>query len=188
MIAPTKDMLTLVLPDGATREVPAGTLAREVVAGIGPRLLQAAIAVAVDGEVQDLMTPLRKGGAFQVITEKDPRALAVLRHSGAHILATAVRRLRPDAKIGFGPAIDDGFYYDFEVATPFTPEDLEAFETEMRKVVAERFPFERAEVSQDEARKLFADDPLKLERLDDFTDPSEIISTYTDGQIGRAHV
>ena len=173
--------LVLTLPDGATREVPPGTLPREVVASIGPRLLLAAIAVAVDGEVQDLMTPLRKGGAFQVITDKDPRALAVLRHSGAHILATAVRRLRPDAKIGFGPAIDDGFYYDFEVARPFTPDDLEAFEAEMHKVVAEKYPFERAEVSQKEAKKLFADDPLKLERLDDFSDPKEIISTYTDG-------
>ncbi|MCL4213707.1 MAG: threonine--tRNA ligase [Gemmatimonadales bacterium] len=174
-------MLVLTLPDGATREVPVGTPARDVVASIGPRLLLAAIAVSVDGEVQDLMTPLRSGGAFQVITEKDPRALPVLRHSGAHILATAVRRLRPDAKIGFGPAIDDGFYYDFEVAKPFTPEDLEAFEAEMRKVIAEKHPFVRAEVSQAEAKKLFVDDPLKLERLDDFQDPDEIISTYTDG-------
>ncbi|MEY3701442.1 MAG: hypothetical protein RI891_734, partial [Gemmatimonadota bacterium] len=74
----------LTLPDGATREVAPGTLARDVVATIGPRLLQAAIAVAVEGEVQDLMTPIRQSGSFQVITEKDPRALAVLRHSGAH--------------------------------------------------------------------------------------------------------
>lgn len=184
MMAPASaapQMIVLTLPDGATREVPVGTPARDVVASIGPRLLLAAIAVSVDGEVQDLMTPLRAGGAFQVITEKDPRALPVLRHSGAHILATAVRRLRPDAKIGFGPAIDDGFYYDFEVAKPFTPEDLEAFEAEMRKVIAEKHPFVRAEVSQAEAKKLFVDDPLKLERLDDFKDPSEIISTYTDG-------
>ena len=131
-------MLVLTLPDGATREVESGTLARDVVATIGSRLLRDAIAVSIDGEVQDLTTPIRKGGAFTVITEKDPRSLAVLRHSGAHILATAVRRLRPDAKIGFGPAIDDGFYYDFEVAEPFTPEDLAAFEAEMKKVVAEK--------------------------------------------------
>jgi threonyl-tRNA synthetase len=177
----TAELLVLTLPDGKTREVPPGTLARDVVGSIGPRLLQAAIAVAVDGEVQDLMTPIRTGGAFQVITDKDPRALAVLRHSGAHILATAVRRLRPDAKIGFGPAIDDGFYYDFEVSKPFTPDDLAAFEAEMHKVVAEKYPFVRAEVTQEEARKVFADDPLKMERLEDFKDPSEIISTYTDG-------
>jgi threonyl-tRNA synthetase len=184
MTAPTAEasqMITLVLPDGATREVPAGTLPREVVGAIGARLLQAAIAVAIDGEVQDLMTPMRTGGAFVVITDKDPRALAVLRHSGAHILATAVRRLRPDAKIGFGPAIDDGFYYDFDVAKPFTPEDLESFENEMKKVTAEKYPFMRAEVSQGEAKQVFADDPLKLERLDDFDGSDEIISTYTDG-------
>ena len=173
--------VTLVLPDGATRTVPRGTLPADVVRSIGERLLNAAVAVSVDGEIQDLMTPLRSGGAFKVLTDRDPAALAVLRHSAAHVLATAVRRLRPDAKIGFGPAIDDGFYYDFEVAKPFTPEDLDAFEAEMKKVVAEKYPFVRAEVDMDEARKRFADDPLKLERLDDFTDPNEIISTYTDG-------
>ncbi len=177
----TAEMVVLTLPDGKTREVAHGTPAREVVASIGAGLLKASIAVAVDGEIVDLMTPMRKSGAFQVLTDKDPRALGVLRHSGAHILATAVRRLRPEAKIGFGPAIDDGFYYDFEVDKPFTPEDLEAFEAEMAKVVAEKYPFVRAEVTQEEARKVFADDPLKLERLDDFSDPTEIISTYTDG-------
>ena len=174
-------MIVLTLPDGSTREVPAGTTGRDVVATIGARLLQAAIAIAVDGEVMDLMTPLRSSGAFVVITDKDPRALAVLRHSGAHILATAVRRLRPDAKIGFGPAIDDGFYYDFEVAKPFTPDDLAAFEAEMKKVIAEKYPFVREEVSLAEARVRFVDDPLKLERLDDFEGSDEIISTYTDG-------
>ncbi len=173
--------VTLVLPDGATRTVPRGTLPADVVRSIGERLLMAAVAVSVDGEIQDLMTPLRNGGAFKVITDRDPAALAVLRHSAAHVLATAVRRLRPDAKIGFGPAIDDGFYYDFEVKQPFTPDDLAAFEGEMKKVVQEKFPFVRAEVDMGEARVRFADDPLKLERLDDFTDPNEIISTYTDG-------
>lgn len=175
------EMITLVLPDGATRTVPFGTPAHEVVGSIGKRLLRDSIAVAVDGEVQDLSTPLRKNGKFVVITEKDPRALDVLRHSGAHILATAVRRLRPDARIGFGPAIEDGFYYDFEVAQPFTPEDLEAFEQEMRKVAEEKLPFVREEVSQAEAKKRFVDDPLKLERLADFEGSDEIISTYTDG-------
>lgn len=173
--------IVLTLPDGSTREVPPGTLARDVVGSIGARLLQASLAVAVDGEVLDLMTPLRASGSFVVITEKDPRAVQVLRHSGAHILATAVRRLRPDAKIGFGPAIDDGFYYDFEVEKPFTPEDLAAFEAEMKKVVAEKYPFLREEVSLGEARVRFADDPLKLERLDDFEGSDEVISTYTDG-------
>ncbi|MCW2573505.1 MAG: threonyl-tRNA synthetase, partial [Frankiales bacterium] len=173
--------LTFVLPDGATRTVPAGTLPSEVVRSIGERLLTAAVAVSVDGEIQDLMTPLRKGGAFRVLTERDADALAVLRHSATHILATAVRRLRPDAKIGFGPAIEDGFYYDFEVDAPFTPDDLAMFEAEMRKVVQEKYPFVRTELGAPDARIVFADDPLKLERLADFTDPSEVISTYTDG-------
>src|SRR6266513_3083560 len=173
-------MLTLRLPDGATREVPEGALPRDVVASIGPRLLRDAIAVQLDGEVVDLETPLRKSGDFRVLTEKDPESLAVLRHSGAHILATAVRRLRPEARIGFGPSIEDGFYYDFEVEQPFTPEDLEEFEAEMRKVVAEHYPFVREEVSQSEARQRFADDPLKLERLSEFSE-EEIISTYKDG-------
>jgi hypothetical protein len=172
--------LVLTLPDGTTRTVPAGTLPREVVAGIGERLLRAAVAVTVDGQVQDLATPLRSGGAFRVLTERDPEALAVLRHSGAHVLATAVRRLRPDAKIGFGPAIDDGFYYDFEVAEPFTPEDLAAFEGEMRRVAQEKLAFERAELSRAEAQQVFRDDPLKLERLAELGE-DEVISTYRDG-------
>ena len=172
--------ITLVLPDGAERQVPSGTPAADVVRSIGERLLQAAVAVEVNGEILDLMTPLRTSGRFRVLTEKDPEALGVLRHSAAHILATAVRRLRPEAKIGFGPAIEDGFFYDFEVDTPFTPDDLAAFEAEMRKVMQEKYPFLREEVSMAEARTRFADDPLKLERIADFTD-DEIISTYTDG-------
>ncbi len=173
--------IVLTLPDGSTREVPSGTLAREVVGSIGARLLSASVAVALDGEVLDLMTPLRQSGAFVVITDKDARALGVLRHSGAHILATAVRRLRPEASIGFGPAIDDGFYYDFGVDTPFTPDDLLAFEAEMRKVVQEKYPFTREEVTLAEARERFAGDPLKLERLADFEGSDEVISVYTDG-------
>jgi threonyl-tRNA synthetase len=177
---PTESTLTLTLPDGSQRTVPAGTLPSEVVKSIGERLLQAAVAVEVNGAIQDLVTPLRTSGTFRVLTDRDAPALDVLRHSAAHILATAVRRVRPDAKIGFGPAIDEGFYYDFEVAEPFTPEDLSAFENEMRKVTAEKYPFIREEVSRAEAQKRFVDDPLKLERLSELG-PDEIISNYTDG-------
>ena len=173
-------MLTLKLPDGSTREVEHGVLARDVVASIGAGLLRAAIAVEVNGRVQDLVTPIRESGAFKVLTERDPTSLDVLRHSAAHILATAVRRLRPDAKIGFGPAIEDGFYYDFEVTRPFTPDDVAVFEDEMRKVVAEKLPFVREEVDKSAARRRFADDPLKLERLEELG-AGEVISVYTDG-------
>ena len=172
--------LTLTLPDGSQRQVPAGTLPSDVVRSIGERLLQAAVAVQVNGQIQDLITPLRASGTFKVLTDRDTHALDVLRHSAAHILATAVRRLRPDAKIGFGPSIDDGFYYDFEVAEPFTPEDLASFESEMRKGTAEKYPFVREEVNRTEAQRRFVDDPLKLERLSELGD-DEIISTYTDG-------
>ena len=180
MIDRPSDMLTLTLPDGATREVAPGTLPAAVVKSIGEGLLRAALAVEVNGRVQDLMTPLREGGEFRVLTARDAKALDVLRHSTAHLLATAVRRVRPEAKIGFGPAIDDGFYYDFEVETPFTPEDLARFEQEMAKVVKEKLPFVRAEVSRQEAEQVFADDPLKLERLSELG-ADEVISTYTDG-------
>jgi len=172
--------LVLTLPDGALREVAPGTLPRDVVATIGERLLRAAVAVSIDGVVQDLVTPIRAGGAFRVLTERDPEALAVLRHSAAHALATAVRRLRPGAQIGFGPAISDGFYYDFGVGEPFTPDDLAEFEAEFRKVATEKLPFERREVSRDEAAEIFRDDPLKRERLADLPD-GEVISVYRDG-------
>ena len=174
------DAIVLTLPDGSNRTVARGTLPRDVVRSIGERLLRDAVAVEVDGQIQDLMTPLRASGSFRVLTQKDPRSLDVLRHSAAHVLATAVRRLRPEAKIGFGPAIEDGFYYDFEVDRPFTPDDLAAFETEMKKVAADKYPFVRAEVSRREAQKVFADDPLKLERLSELRE-DEVISTYTDG-------
>ncbi|MDB4875758.1 MAG: Threonyl-tRNA synthetase [Gemmatimonadetes bacterium] len=172
--------LTLTLPDGSQRTVAPGTMPSEVVKSIGERLLMAAVAVEVNGAIQDLVTPLRTSGTFRVLTERDATSLDVLRHSAAHILATAVRRLRPDAKIGFGPSIDEGFYYDFEVAEPFTPDDLAAFESEMRKVVAEKYPFVREEVSRAQAQLRFTDDPLKLERLSELGE-DEIISTYTDG-------
>ncbi len=174
------EALVLTLPDGAERKVAPGTLPTEVIKSISEGLLRAAVAVEINGRIQDLVTPLRDGGSFRVLTAKDAPALDVLRHSAAHILATAVRRVRPDAKIGFGPSIEDGFYYDFEVDHPFTPEDLALFEAEMKKVAQEKLPFERREVNRGEAQKLFADDPLKLERLAELGD-DEVISVYRDG-------
>jgi threonyl-tRNA synthetase len=172
--------ITLTLPDGSVREVPAGTTAREVAQAIGPGLARAAVAAKVDGEVRDLDRPLTKDARFAILTERDPEALPVLRHSAAHILATAVRELFPKAAIGFGPPIEDGFYYDFGVERPFTPEDLQAIEAKMAEVVEKNYPFVREEVSREEANRRFRDDPLKLERIADLG-PDEVISVYTDG-------
>jgi threonyl-tRNA synthetase len=115
-----------------------------------------------------------------ILTERDADALQVLRHSSAHILATAVRELFPNAGIGFGPPIEDGFYYDFQVDRPFTPEDLERLEAKMAEVTARDFPFVREVVDREEAKRRFADDPLKLERIAELGD-DETITVYTDG-------
>ena len=168
------------LPDGSPVEVPRGSSAADIAAGIGPGLARAALAAVVDDEVVDLARPVSPGAEVRILTSRDDDALPVLRHSAAHVLATAVRELHPTAGIGFGPPIEDGFYYDFEVDEPFTPEDLEAFEARMRDIVAADYPFERRRVSKEEGRELFADDPLKLERLEELED-DEVITVYRDG-------
>ncbi len=174
------DQLVLTLPDGSEKRVAPGTTPRVVAQAIGAGLARAAVAARLGGEIWELDRPLGASGPFQVLTEKDPDALHVLRHSAAHVLATAVRKLFPDAGIGFGPPIADGFYYDFEVPRPFTPEDLERIEGEMRQVVAADYPITREEVSREDARRRFAGDPLKLERLAEIGD-GEAISVYRDG-------
>jgi len=175
-----KATVRLTLPDGSVKQMPVGTPARAIAEAVGPRLAKAAVAAAVDGDVWDLNRPIDRDAAVEIITDDDPRALDVLRHSTAHVLATAVRQLFPDANIGFGPAISDGFYYDFEVARPFTPEDLEKIEERMREVAGQGHEFVREEVSREQARERFQDDPLKLERLEELGD-DEVISVYSDG-------
>ena len=170
----------VTLPDGSTKVLPAGATGADLAKSIGPGLAKAAIAVRVNGDVRDLARPLPDGATVAILTERDPQALDVLRHSSAHVLATAVRELFPHARIGFGPPIEDGFYYDFEVPTPFTPEDLEKIEARMRDVTAADHPFVREEVNRAEAKRRFAEDPLKLERIDDLG-ADEVISVYTDG-------
>ena len=172
--------IKVTLPDGTVLEVPEGSTVGDVAAAIGPGLAKAALAGEVDGQTVDLFHAIEADTSLKIITERDPEALALLRHSAAHVLATAVRELRPGAGIGFGPAIDDGFYYDFDVDEPFTPEDLATFEAKMAEVASADYAFERQVVTTEEARELFADDPLKLERLDEF-DEDEIISVYRDG-------
>jgi threonyl-tRNA synthetase len=170
----------VTLPDGSQRETPAGTTARQMAEGIGPGLARAALAARVNGEIWDLDRPLDSDASIAILTERDPEALDLLRHSTAHILATAVRELFPSAGIGFGPSIEDGFYYDFQVDRPFTPEDLQRLEAKMAEVAARDFPFVREVVDRAEARRRFADDPLKLERIEELAD-HETITVYTDG-------
>jgi threonyl-tRNA synthetase len=177
----SSDQIRITLPNGDILQLPRGSTPGDVAASIGPGLAKAAVAAVVAGQTIGLMTPLEEDVTLRILTEKDADSLTVLRHSAAHILATAVRELRPGAGIGFGPAIDEGFYYDFEVDAPFTPEDLAAFEGKMREVADADQPFERRRVDKAEARELFADDPLKLERLGEFAD-DEVITVYRNGQ------
>jgi threonyl-tRNA synthetase len=174
------DPIRITLPDGSVREVPRGTTARQLAEGIGAGLARAALAARVNGAVRDLDRPLEADATVAILTERDPEALELLRHSSAHILATAVRELFPGAGIGFGPPIEDGFYADFQVARPFTPEDLARIEAKMAEVAARDYPFEREVVDRPEANRRFADDPLKLERISELGD-DETITVYTDG-------
>ena len=174
------DSIRVTLPDGSQKTLPAGATGLDVAKAIGPGLAKAALAIRVNGEVRDLGRPVADGATISILTDKDPQALDVLRHSSAHVLATAVRQIFPHAKIGFGPPIEDGFYYDFDVPTPFTPEDLDKIEAKMKEVATADYPFVREEVSRAEAKTRFKEDPLKLERIDDLGE-NETISVYTDG-------
>ena len=174
------EQIQLTLPNGDVLTMERGVTPGEVASSIGPGLAKAALAAVVDGETVGLMDPLQSDADIRILTLKDPESLPVLRHSAAHVLATAVRELLPNAGIGFGPAIEEGFYYDFDVDTPFTPDDLEAFEKRMAEVTVADQPFERRQVTKDEALQLFEDDPLKLERLEEFED-DEVITVYQNG-------
>ena len=174
------DAVRVTLPDGSVREMPRGTTAKAVAEGIGAGLARAAVAAKVNGSVWDLDRPIDRDVSLAILTDRDPEALEVLRHSAAHVLATAVRDLFPGAGIGFGPPIEDGFYYDFEVPRPFTPEDLERIEARMGEVAKADYPFVREVVDRDGANRRFADDPLKLERISELGN-DETITVYTDG-------
>ncbi|NNG15530.1 MAG: threonine--tRNA ligase [Gemmatimonadales bacterium] len=172
--------IRLTLPDGSVREVARGTTPADVAGQIGPGLAKAAVAAKVNGAVWDLHRPLETDADFAILTNRDPAALDVLRHSSAHILATAVREIFPGAGIGFGPPIEDGFYYDFDVPRPFTPEDLAEIEHRMVAVAKRDDPFVREVVDRDTANTRFSDDALKLERIEELGD-DEVISVYTNG-------
>ena len=176
------EKLTLAMPDGSVVEVEPGISARDLAERLNGDLAERAIAAVLDDEIIDLARPIERSGSIRLLFEddEDEKSLYVLRHSAAHVLATAVRSIWPDAGIGFGPPIADGFYYDFDVQAPFTPEDLERIENRMAEVIAADEPFERSEVERGEARELFSDDPYKLERLDEILE-DDTISVYRDG-------
>jgi threonyl-tRNA synthetase len=170
--------VTITLPDGSTRTVPAGTTLRDIAAGIGPRLAKDALAGKLDGKLVDLATPLRSDAKVEIVTPKSPEALDLYRHSTAHLTANAVKRLFPTVQIGIGPAIENGYYYDFSPERPFTPEDLSAIEAEMRKIIAEDNAIERSEMSKEDAIRIFEGqkDPLKVEIIRGI--PDDKVSCY----------
>jgi threonyl-tRNA synthetase len=176
--------IVLTLPDGSRRAVPAGTTPLAVAAGIGPRLAKDAVGAELDGAKIDLRLPLDRGGAFRVFTTKSPEAGDFVRHSAEHVLADAVRRLWPEAEYDAGRQDhSEKFQYDFRFPRAFTPEDLERIEATMREIAAEDSPFERVEVSREEAERIFREMgfTLKLERLKDIP-AGETITLYKHGR------
>ncbi|HET6573862.1 MAG TPA: threonine--tRNA ligase, partial [Fimbriiglobus sp.] len=179
--------IALKLPDGSVRQVPAGTRPREVAESIGKRLAAAAVAAKVNGSIVDLereLPPEPAEASFQLLTDRDPEALDVLRHSCAHVMARAVMRLFPGTQLAFGPTIENGFYYDIDSPTPIREEDFPRIEEEMRKIVKDAEPFERFERPTPEGRQLVADlkQGYKVEHIDDELKKYPTVSFYRQGE------
>jgi len=173
--------VNVVLPDGSKLELPDGATGLDAARAIGPKLAEQAVLVRSDGQVKDLRIPLADGEQIQILTTRDtddPDALYVLRHSSAHLLAEAVRRLYPGVKVAIGPPIENGFYYDFEFPEPIHEADLERIEEEIRRELKEGREWAREEVSAEQAKWRFADEPYKLELVDT---AGGQISLYTQG-------
>jgi threonyl-tRNA synthetase len=175
--------MKVVLPDSTELELPDGATGLDAARAIGPKLAEQAVLVRSNGQVQDLRLPLEDGQPIQILTTRDtddPDALSVLRHSSAHLLAEAVRRLYPEVKIAIGPPIENGFYYDFEFPEPISEEDLPRIEEEIRRELAEGREWSREEVTADEARKRFEaeGEPYKVELVGTAEGP---ITFYTQG-------
>lgn len=179
-------MLKVVLPDGSVRSYESQITAFDVASDIGAGLAKAAIAAKVGDKVVSLNDPLPAEGEIQlsIITKKDPEALAVMRHSAAHVMARAVMRLREGVQLAFGPTIDGGFYYDIEAAEPLTEDDFPAIEAEMAKIIKEDEPFERIEKGREEAISICSDlkQPLKVEHIQDGLADHETLSFYQQGE------
>ena len=178
------DSIHVKLPDGSEKEVPTGTTPLEVAKSISPRLADAAIVAKTNGDLIDLTRPLEKDAELRILTDRDPEALQVYRHSSAHLLAAAVVELFPETKLGHGPPTDSGFFYDFYRPTPFTPEDLEKIEKKMQELVQQNIPYAREFLPRDKGLEEFKKegDFMKCHFIEQFTKPDEKISIYRTGK------
>jgi threonyl-tRNA synthetase len=173
--------ITVTLPDGSSRRVRAGTTARDVAGFVSPGLAKAALAATVDGRLVDLTYPLNDDARLTIVTDRNPEALPLHRHSTAHLLAAAVTALFPGAQCGIGPATDEGFFYDFVVDRPFVPEDLVAIEQKMKELADQDLVYERQMWPRDEALQFFAakGEPLKVQLIEEKTEGQSDVSVYT---------
>jgi threonyl-tRNA synthetase len=178
------DSIQVKLPDGSVKEVPKGTTPLQIAKDISPRLADAALAARTNGNLIDLAKPLESDTDLQLLTEKNPEALEIYRHSSAHLLAAAVLELFPETKLGHGPATDSGFFYDFYRPTPFTPEDLEKIEKKMQELVHQNIPYAREFLPRDQGLAEFKKegDFMKCHFIEQFTKPDEKISIYRTGK------
>lgn len=172
--------ILITLPDGSERSFEQGATAKDVAGSIAKSLQKAGIAAKFNGELIDYTRPLREDGAIEIITNDMDEGLEVIRHSAAHIMAQAIKRLHPDVHFGVGPTIENGFYYDTDMEQQLTEEELPAIEKEMMEIVKANYPFERREVSREEALEIFQDDPYKVELITDLPE-DEQITVYTQG-------
>jgi len=161
-------MVAVTFPDGARREFPDGITGLDIAKGISPSLAKRTVAMALDGEVRDLADPINTDAKIEFLNREDPRALELIRHDCAHVLAEAVQAIWPGTQVTIGPVIENGFYYDFFRNEPFTPDDLAVIEKKMREIIARDRPFTKEEWSRDEAKKVFADkgERFKVELID----------------------
>ncbi|HEY3520348.1 MAG TPA: threonine--tRNA ligase, partial [Rhodanobacteraceae bacterium] len=176
-------MITITLPDNSTKSFDSPPTLHDVAASIGAGLAKAALAGKIDGELVDLSRSVDHDARVEIVTEKSPEALEVIRHSTAHLLAQAVQRLHPGTQVTIGPEIENGFYYDFARKEPFKPEDLPAIEAEMKKIAAEALPVTRSVKSRDEATKFFRDMGEEYKaRIIESIPADEALSLYTQGE------
>jgi len=168
-------VITVTLPDGARLELSDGATGRDAAAAIGPGLAKAAVAVVVDGEIQDLALPLPDGASVAIVTPRSHEYLYPMRHTAAHVMAEAVQNLFPGARFGFGPPIEDGFYYDFELDRPLTEDDFPAIEAEIRRIAKDRAPMTRSVMSIDDARAFFqeAGQSYKVDQVEELARQGE---------------